>query len=95
MFDPALESLPVGAIRALQWRCFRRLADEAFGSPGNPFLREKWGAAGIASAADLRGWDEFTRLPFTTKGELVADQAAHPPLSSGRSRTASRITCRR
>jgi phenylacetate-CoA ligase len=79
VFDPALESLPLSAIRALQWRCFRRLADEAFAAGGNAFLRDKWGAAGIRSARDLRDWNDFARLPFTTKGELIDDQAAHPP----------------
>ena len=79
MFDPALESLPLSAIRALQWRCFRRLADEALAPGGNAFLREKWGAAGIRSAGDLRDWNDFARLPFTSKGELIDDQAAAPP----------------
>src|SRR5205823_8542485 len=31
---------------------------------------------------DVRGWDDFERLPLTTKSELVADQAAHPPFGS-------------
>jgi phenylacetate-CoA ligase len=82
VFDPALESLPLSATRALQWRCFRRLADEALGAGGNAFLREKWGAAGVRSAGDLRGWDDVARLPFTTKSELVDDQAAHPPFGT-------------
>jgi len=79
VFDPALESLPLSAIRALQWRCFRRLADEALAGEGNAFLRDKWGAAGIRAAGDLRDWNDFARLPFTTKRELVDDQLAHPP----------------
>jgi phenylacetate-CoA ligase len=28
---------------------------------------------------DVRSWDDFERLPLTTKGELLADQAAQPP----------------
>lgn len=28
---------------------------------------------------DVRGWDDFERLPLTTKRELLADQDAHPP----------------
>ena len=31
---------------------------------------------------DLRSWDDFSRLPFTRKAELVADQAAHPPFGT-------------
>ena len=27
----------------------------------------------------VSGWDDFERLPLTTKSELLADQAAHPP----------------
>ena len=29
--------------------------------------------------SDIHGWDDFERLPLTTKGELLADQEAHPP----------------
>jgi phenylacetate-CoA ligase len=28
---------------------------------------------------DVDGWNDFERLPFTTKSELLADQAARPP----------------
>jgi Coenzyme F390 synthetase len=28
---------------------------------------------------DVGGWDDFERLPLTTKSELLADQEAHPP----------------
>src|SRR3989449_10121517 len=31
---------------------------------------------------DVRGWDDFERLPLTTKSELVADQAAAPPFGT-------------
>lgn len=30
----------------------------------------------------VRGWDDFGRLPLTTKGELLADQAANPPFGT-------------
>src|SRR5213078_4804666 len=39
-------------------------------------------AAGVRSVDDLAGWDDFRRLPFTRKVELVEDQAAHPPFGS-------------
>ena len=29
--------------------------------------------------SEIRSWDDFERLPLTTKAELLADQAAHPP----------------
>src|SRR5437899_1147457 len=38
----------------------------------NPFWTARWRAAGLTSAADLSGWDDFSRLPFTTKRELGA-----------------------
>src|SRR5579864_8289073 len=31
---------------------------------------------------DVRGWDDFERLPLTTKAELVADQASRPPFGT-------------
>lgn len=30
----------------------------------------------------VSGWDDFERLPLTTKAELVVDQAAHPPFGT-------------
>ena len=85
MFDPVLETLGPAALRDHQWRRFRRLVDEVFGAgggAGNAFLRRKWGAAGIRSPRDLPGWNDFHRLPFTSKVELVEDQAAHPPFGT-------------
>jgi len=79
-FDKALERLPRERLRALQWKRLAALAREVF--PVNPFVREKWTAAGIRSADDLRSWEDFARLPFTLKSELVADQAENPPFGS-------------
>jgi phenylacetate-CoA ligase len=31
---------------------------------------------------DVAGWDDFERLPLTTKADLVADQAAHAPFGT-------------
>ena len=31
---------------------------------------------------DVRGWDDFDRLPLTEKSELVADQASHGPFGT-------------
>ncbi|HEY7169642.1 MAG TPA: AMP-binding protein [Vicinamibacterales bacterium] len=47
----------------------------------NPFYTRKLGAAGAQPDA-LRLPDDLRRLPFTTKAELIADQAAHPPWGS-------------
>src|SRR5947207_12313321 len=46
--------------------------------PANRFYHQKLLAAGIK--ADVASIEDFTkRFPFTTKGELVEDQLAHPP----------------
>ncbi len=79
-FDKAVETLPRERLRAFQWERLTALAREVF--PANPFVSEKWKAAGIGSAVDLRSWDDFSQLPFTLKSELVADQAERPPFGS-------------
>jgi phenylacetate-CoA ligase len=48
----------------------------------NPFVRRAWGAAGLRGAGDLRGWDDFARLPFMEKRDFVEDQAATPPFGT-------------
>ncbi|MBI4591294.1 MAG: phenylacetate--CoA ligase family protein, partial [Candidatus Rokubacteria bacterium] len=78
--DKALETVPRERLRGLQWERLTALAREVF--PANPFVREMWKAAGIRSAADVRAWDDFARLPFTLKAELVADQVQFPPFGS-------------
>ena len=47
----------------------------------NPFYTEKLKAAGI-SPGTLRFPEDLGKLPFTEKGELVADQASHPPFGT-------------
>ena len=47
--------------------------------PGNRFYARKF--AGL-SPNDLRTYDDFARLPFTTKAELATDQAEHAPYGS-------------
>jgi len=41
---------------------------------GSPFWRER--------LHDVTGWDDFERLPLTTKSDLVADQQANPPFGT-------------
>ena len=80
MFDRTLETQTPDRVREHQWRRFRAMAGELFAT--NQFVARKWRAAGVAAAADLRGWDDFRRLPFTKKSELVDDQASHPPFGT-------------
>jgi phenylacetate-CoA ligase len=80
VFDRALETLGSGALRDHQWRRFRTMAAQLLAS--NRFIAEKWRKAGIASVDDLRGWDDFRRVPLTRKAELADDQAANPPFGT-------------
>ncbi len=80
MFDRTLETLGSDRLREHQWRRFRAMAGELFAT--NQFVAKKWRAVGLESADDLRGWDDYWRLPLTSKSELVADQAAHPPFGT-------------
>ncbi|HSS62151.1 MAG TPA: hypothetical protein VLK30_11930 [Candidatus Limnocylindrales bacterium] len=59
-------------VRSLQLEKLRAGLGEVLAA--NPFWR--------ARLHDVRGWDDFERLPLTTKTELTADQAAHPPFGS-------------
>ncbi len=80
MFDGHLETQAPDALRAHQWRRFHAMARELLAS--NRFVGAKWRAAGVASVDDLRGWEDFRRLPFTLKREFVEDQAASPPFGT-------------
>jgi phenylacetate-CoA ligase len=79
VFDRALETLPAERLREQQWGRFSAMARDL---ASNPFYRGKWRAAGVRAAEDVRGWDDFARLPFTRKAELVEDQAAHGPFGT-------------
>ena len=76
MYDRALETLDAARLRGHQLERARALVRAALGA--NPFWTAKWRAAGLASADDLRSWDDLRCLPLTAKNELVADQATHP-----------------
>jgi len=82
MFDAALETLDPGHLRAHQWRRLRALIDEIYSAPGNPFWRAMWARAGIRAAGDVKTWDDFARLPCSSKSDLVTDQAANPPFGT-------------
>jgi phenylacetate-CoA ligase len=78
--DPVLETLDPDALRRNQWARVEALARAAL--PANEFLTARWKRAGLDRAEELRSWDDFRRLPFTLKSDLVADQAEHPPFGS-------------
>lgn len=48
----------------------------------NTFYRTRLGAVGVDDARAMASLDDLARLPFTTKQDLVDDQAAHAPFGS-------------
>jgi len=80
VFDRALETLEPERLLGHQWRRFRGMAEALLAS--NQFVGRKWRAAGARSVEDLRGWDDFRRLPLTEKEELVDDQTSNPPFGT-------------
>ena len=76
MVLPAEDSLERPALMQLQWDRLRLLLAEIL--PGNAFYAHKVAEAGLDPAA-LATPAEWSRLPFTTKAELLAEQASHPP----------------
>jgi phenylacetate-CoA ligase len=60
------------AVRALQLEKLRAGLRQVLRS--NPFWRGR--------LHDVTGWDDFGRLPMTTKAELLADQAANAPFGT-------------
>ena len=76
-YDQRLETLPREELRKLQQRRFRKLLQQVLES--NSFYRQKLQAAGIHKPIPL---SRLSKIPFTTKEEVVADQAAHPPFGS-------------
>ena len=72
LFDPATETLDRRSLRDLQLRRVQALLDEIL--PRNAFYRQKLG-----DHCHVPSWDAFAGLRFTTKHELVEDQALTTP----------------
>lgn len=68
---------PIAELRAAQLNRVREVLRAVL--PSNPFYARKF--AGL-SPTDIQTFDDFVRLPLTTKAELAADQNAHPPYGS-------------
>jgi phenylacetate-CoA ligase len=77
--DPAVEHLPLAALRALQAERLREMVRYVYDA--TPFWRRKLDAAGLGPS-DIRGLQDLTRIPACTKKELEADQVEHPPFGS-------------
>jgi phenylacetate-CoA ligase len=70
--ETAQSPISLDELRALQLSRLRAGLKDVLRD--NPFWR--------ARLTDVRSWDDFARLPLTTKGELIADQTAHPPFGT-------------
>ena len=68
----ARSTADLNALRDQQLRKLRAGLGDVMRS--NAFWRER--------LHDMRGWDDFARLPLTDKAELLSDQAAHPPFGT-------------
>ena len=78
-FDQATETLPREQLAALQYGKLQAMMGEIWGR--NAFYTNKWKAAGV-KPGDIRSLDDLPHLPFTKKGELMDDQAAHAPFGT-------------
>jgi phenylacetate-CoA ligase len=76
MVPPSGDYLERPALTDLQGERLRRLLAEIL--PQNHFYARKFAEAAVNPAALVTPAD-LSRLPFTTKAELLADQANHPP----------------
>jgi phenylacetate-CoA ligase len=75
--DRKIETATAKEIAVLQQALLARQLDYLF--VRSEFYREKFRAAGVRRK-DFRKLRDLARFPFTTKEELRASQAAHPPL---------------
>jgi phenylacetate-CoA ligase len=74
--DAALSSLPRSELTALQDERLRLMV--AYVHERSPYWRHKLEQGGV-TPADVRSVADLALLPFTTRAELDAEQAAHPP----------------
>ncbi len=74
-YDHQIETLARDELREVQDKRLRVLIGEL---AANEFYQHKCHAAGI-DLSQIQGAEDLRALPFTTKSQLVEDQAAHPP----------------
>jgi phenylacetate-CoA ligase len=84
-----VESADRRTLAAHQGKRLQALLHRTYGH--NAFYTRKLDAAGLA-VNSLRFPDDLKKLPWTTKAEFVADQAAHPPFGSKLSEPLDRYT---
>jgi phenylacetate-CoA ligase len=77
--DPAVQSLPREQLIAIQDERLR--ATIAYVYERSAYWRNRLDEAGV-HPRDIGGVTDLDRLPFSTRAELDADQAAHPPFGT-------------
>ena len=75
-WNPKNETMPREKLRALQMGKLRELC--AWSEERSPFHKERFAAAKFSSA-QLKTWDDIRRIPFMTREDWMASQAASPP----------------
>lgn len=84
--DPIVESIGREELGQIQLKKFQKMLRPILES--NAFYAGKLSKSGIDGSQDVRSWENFRALPFTTKDELSSDQAKHPPYGTN-------LTCSR
>lgn len=76
-YNKKIETASREKIADYQLERFRELSNKVW--ENNEFYTDKWKNSGINSPDEINSWDDFRRLPFTTKHELVENQINNPP----------------
>lgn len=79
-FDRDAECAQREVIEARQLARLQSLCNDLLAS--NPFYGAKLREANLSSGEGIQSLDDLRKLPFTTKNELVKDQAQHPPFGT-------------
>lgn len=75
--DPFIETLGRDALQQIQLKKLQLMLDPILKT--NSFYRLKLQTAGIKHAHAIQTFDDYRKLPFTTKEELSNDQSLQPP----------------
>ena len=78
-FDQVTETVPRERLASLQLQKLQAMLEELWDR--NAFYTAKLKVAGVGPG-DVHSLADLPRLPLTTKHELTADQAAHPPFGT-------------
>lgn len=79
-YNQAEETMDRDELKNLQLTKFKAGLNEIWGK--NKFYTEKYKSAGLTNPDDINSWEDFYKLPFTKKSELVQDQEQNGPYGS-------------